>query len=70
MYRRADDDAELRACLKVLLTVDEAARALSLGRTYTYQLIMCGQIASIKVGRKRLVPLVALRAFVEVRLAG
>jgi excisionase family DNA binding protein len=54
---------------KVLLTVDEVAKALSLGRTYTYQLVMRQQIASIKVGRKRLVPVSAVQEFVNRCLA-
>ncbi len=50
---------------KVLLTIEEAAAALSLGRTYTYQLILQGDLLSIKVGRKRLVPAFALHEFVS-----
>ena len=53
---------------RVLLTVEEAAHALSLGRTYTYELVMRRGIASIKVGRKRLVAVTALQEFVNRRL--
>ena len=49
---------------KLLLTVEEAAEALSLGRTYVYGLVMRNQIRSLKVGRKRRIPLAALHEFV------
>jgi len=39
----------------LLITVEEAASLLRLGRTSTYQLVMGGQIASVKLGRRRLV---------------
>jgi excisionase family DNA binding protein len=38
-----------------LLTVEESAILLRLGRTQTYELIMCGKIQSVKIGRRRLV---------------
>jgi excisionase family DNA binding protein len=46
---------------KLLLTVDEAAAVMSLGRTLLYRLVMRGEIISIKVGRTRRVPMWALR---------
>ena len=57
------------APLRLLLTVEEAAIALGLGRTYTYALVMREEIASVKVGRKRRIPLFALEAFVTRQLA-
>ena len=53
---------------KVLLSVDEAAVALSLGRSAVYDLIMRKELASIKVGRTRRVPVVALHQYVHRRL--
>ena len=53
---------------KVLLSVDEAAVALSLGRSDIYDLIMRKELASIKVGRTRRVPVVALHQYVNRRL--
>jgi excisionase family DNA binding protein len=50
---------------RMLLTVEEVAHALSLGRTYTYDLVMRREIASIKIGRKRLVPVTALQEFIN-----
>jgi excisionase family DNA binding protein len=57
------------APLRLLLTVEEAAVALGLGRTYTYALVMREQIASVKVGRNRRIPLFALEEFVTRQVA-
>ncbi|MER7200759.1 hypothetical protein CG723_43290 [Streptomyces sp. CB01635] len=40
----------------VLLTVEEAARRLRIGRTTCYQLIRAGELESVPVGRLRRVP--------------
>jgi excisionase family DNA binding protein len=53
---------------KVLLSVEEAASAMSLGRSLIYELVMRKEIASIKVGRMRRIPMVALQDFVERQL--
>ena len=53
---------------KVLLTVSEAAERLGIGRSYLYGLMMRGEIASLKLGRSRRVPLAALEQFVARRL--
>ena len=39
-----------------LLSVDQAAQALGIGRTALYSEIGAGRIRSVKVGRRRLVP--------------
>jgi excisionase family DNA binding protein len=39
-----------------LLSVDEAARMLGVGRTSLYQEIQAGRCRSVKVGRRRLIP--------------
>lgn len=49
---------------KLLLTMEEAAQTLSLGRTSLYALVMRGKIVSVKLGRRRLVPIAALEQFV------
>ena len=54
---------------KLLLTVDEAADVLSLGRTYVYHLVMCNKIASVKLGRKRRIPVFALQDFISHQIA-
>ena len=50
--------------IKLLLTVDEGAAALGIGRTLFYDLLMRGTIYSVKVGAARRVPLAALQAYV------
>jgi excisionase family DNA binding protein len=39
----------------VLVTVEEAAGMLRIGRTTAYELVMSGKLQSVKVGRRRLV---------------
>ncbi|MBV2358033.1 excisionase family DNA-binding protein [Streptomyces sp. J2-1] len=51
----------------VLLTVEEAARRLQIGRTTCYQLIRSGELESIPVGRLRRVPADAPAAYVTAR---
>ncbi len=55
---------------KVLLTVEEVAEAMGLGRTYVYELVMRREIRSIKLGRKRRIPVTALNEFVARQLSG
>lgn len=52
---------------KLLLRVDEAAKACSLGRSKMYQLIAAGEIPSVKIGRSVRIPLLALREWVTHR---
>lgn len=54
--------------IKLLLTMDEAARALGLGRALLYTLVMKKQIASVKIGRARRVPVSALETFISQQL--
>jgi excisionase family DNA binding protein len=53
----------------MLLTVEEAARLLRIGRTTTYELVMRGRIQSVKVGRRRLVVRQGLNRYVAELLA-
>jgi excisionase family DNA binding protein len=50
----------------LLITVEEAADLLRLGRTRVYELVMSGRIVSVKVGRRRLVVRAGLADFVSV----
>jgi excisionase family DNA binding protein len=58
------------AHIKVLLTVEEVAQAMGLGRTFVYELVMRREILSIKLGRKRRIPVTALNDFVARQLSG
>lgn len=48
----------------VLLTVEEAAERLRIGRTTMYALVSSGAVESVKVGRLRRVPVEAVDAYV------
>lgn len=53
-----------------LLTTDEAARALAIGRTGIYALMQRGELASIKVGGSRRIPVKAIEQFISTQLEG
>jgi excisionase family DNA binding protein len=53
----------------LLLTVSQAAALLALPRTKIYPLIMTGEIASLKIGRSRRIPYIALERWIEQQLA-
>lgn len=48
----------------LMLTVEEAARRLGLGRTLVYQLISSGDLESVTVGRLRRVPAECLAEYI------
>jgi excisionase family DNA binding protein len=48
----------------LLLTIEEAAELLRLGRTHTYQLVMSGRLRSVKIGRRRFITRADLEQFV------
>ena len=50
---------------RFLLSIDQGAQALSIGRSLMYKLVMQGAIASVKVGRRRLVTRDAILAFIR-----
>lgn len=49
----------------VLLTAEEAAEALHVGRSKVYDLIRNGDLVSVKIGKLRRVPAEALREFAQ-----
>lgn len=55
---------------KAAYEADEAFELLSLKRTQGYQLVREGEIGSIRVGRKLLIPASAIQDFIERRLKG
>ena len=54
---------------KLLLKIEDAADALSLGRSKTYELIQRGELRTVKIGRATRVPTDAIREYVERRAA-
>ena len=49
---------------KLLFSIPEAMEALSLGRSLLVDKLLRGEIGSVKVGRRRLVPRTAIEAYV------
>jgi excisionase family DNA binding protein len=50
---------------KLLLTAEEAAEVLSLGKSTVYDLIRLRLLRSVKVGRSRRIPAAACKELVE-----
>jgi excisionase family DNA binding protein len=50
---------------KTLLTVSEAADRLSVGRSRLYEEVSSGRLRSVRIGRRRLIPVDALTDYVE-----
>lgn len=46
----------------ILLSIDKAAEALSIGRSKTYELISEGRLLTVNIGRRRLVRADSVRA--------
>jgi excisionase family DNA binding protein len=53
---------------RLLYSVEEAAQLLGIGRTFMFELVAAGQVASLKIGRRRKIPSAALDDYVR-RLA-
>ena len=53
----------------LLLSAEQCAKLLGLGRTYIFRLLAEGRLESIAVGRRRLIPRAALDAFIARELA-
>lgn len=55
----------MRETTLLLLTPEQAAERLGIGRSKVYELIGTGELESVKIGRLRRVPVDALTTFVE-----
>lgn len=53
---------------RFLLSIEEAAHRLSIGRSLCYGLVLGGELPSLKLGRRRLVSVAALERFIQERL--
>jgi excisionase family DNA binding protein len=49
--------------LQILMTVEQAAKALSVGRTQMFKLIADGSVPSVLIGRSRRVSVDAIREY-------
>lgn len=54
---------------KLALTIEEAARSLSISRTTIYEMISAGTIYTVKIGRRRVVPVEAVRKLLMTPMA-
>ena len=50
---------------EMLLGLPEVIRVSGLSRTKLYELMASGELESVKIGRRRLVPVAALAAYVD-----
>jgi excisionase family DNA binding protein len=50
----------------LLVSIPDAAKLLSVSRTAIYQLVSSGELASLTIGRRRLIPVSALRSLAGV----
>src|SRR4029453_4736270 len=53
---------------RLLLTIQETARRLSLGRSKTYQLALAGSLPVVHIGRSLRVPVDALERWVQAQI--
>lgn len=59
-----DKEAEMED-ERLTLTVEEAAKMLGIGRNLCYERVKTGDLPSIKIGRRILIPRRALEKFLE-----
>lgn len=69
MHKRLASSPEIVPEAKVLVSVDEAAALLSIGRSAIYDLLKYGELRGVKVGRNRRVVVASLHEYVG-RLLG
>lgn len=51
--------------LRLLVSAEEAAAALGISRTAVFQLLREGRLRSVKIRKRRLIPVAALHDFVD-----
>lgn len=66
---KAEATADLRPAPDRLLSIDEAAATLGIGRTRLYREVGAGQLRTVKVGRRRLVPAGAIAGYIAAHQA-
>ena len=55
----------ITAVTPLLYRVEEAAEALRLSRAMVYEIIRSGQLRTVKIGTRRLVPVAALGEYID-----
>ncbi len=66
---RSGNSDQQHVPVKLLLTVIEAAQVLNLSRSLMYELVLKGQVVSLKIGRARRIPASELQAYVARQVA-
>jgi excisionase family DNA binding protein len=56
---------DVTTAVRLVLTVEEAADRLGIGRTLMYALITAGEVESVRIGRLRRIPADALERYVD-----
>jgi excisionase family DNA binding protein len=54
----------------ILLTVNQVAARLNISRSLVYDLVLSGQLPSIKIQKARRIPVAELEAFINKQLQG
>ena len=57
--------ANAEPAIRIVLTVEQAAERLGIGRTLMYSLVSSGAVESVTIGRLRRIPADALMRYVE-----
>lgn len=58
-------DTQPSTAPRVMLTAEQAAEAIGVGRTTMFALIKSGEIESVRIGRLRRVPLDSIEAYIS-----
>ncbi len=58
------NEARSPAQVRMLLTAEQAAQLLAIGRTKVFELIRSGELESIRIGSSRRIPIDAIESFV------
>jgi excisionase family DNA binding protein len=54
----------------ILVRVEEAAEMLGIGRSKVYEMVLSGELPSVKIGRCRRIPIAAIYAWIEDHIEG
>jgi excisionase family DNA binding protein len=68
MPSEPDLSIDLESVPRIVLTIEQAAERLGVGRTMTYSLVRAGEVKSVSIGRLRRVPVTALAEYVAALL--
>jgi excisionase family DNA binding protein len=49
-------------------SLEDAARRIGVGRSMVYELIASGELDAIRIGRRRIVPGMAIRAYMKAKI--